>query len=221
MRRAAGGGRRREGPAGRGPRRAKLPPRPRSGNVAAPVAQRPPALQAEDRPGTQRRRRPPSMDALLSAADTRELLDRYGREAVKDALRAAIADGETEAGRLAEEAAGRLERRFAPSLKPVINATGVLLHTNLGRAPLSPAACAAVAQIAPGYSTLELDSESGGRGRRQDHVRASARKLFGCEDVIAVNNNASAIFLALCVLARGRRVLVSRGELVAIGGSFK
>jgi L-seryl-tRNA(Ser) seleniumtransferase len=161
------------------------------------------------------------MDSLLSASKTRSLLDLYGREAVKDAFRAAIAEGETDAGRLPEQAARRLQRRFAPSLKPVVNATGVLLHTNLGRAPLSVAACAALSRIAPGYSTLELDAESGGRGRRQDHVRASARKLFGCEDAIAVNNNASAVFLALCALARGRRVLVSRGELVAIGGSFK
>jgi L-seryl-tRNA(Ser) seleniumtransferase len=161
------------------------------------------------------------MDSLLSAAPAKELLARYGREAVKGALRAAIADGTTDAALLVTQAAHRLEHRFAPSLKPVINATGVLLHTNLGRAPLSPEACAALARIAPGYSTLELDCESGGRGRRQDHVRGTARQLFGCEDAIAVNNNASAVFLALCALARGRRVLVSRGELVAIGGSFK
>ncbi len=161
------------------------------------------------------------MDTLLSAPGTQGILALYGREAVKDALREAIAGGRTAARELEAEAVRSLECRFAPSLKPVINATGVLLHTNLGRAPLSAAACEALARIAPGYSTVELDPESGGRGRRQDHVRAAARALFGCEDAIAVNNNASAVFLALSALARGRRVLVSRGELVAIGGSFK
>src|SRR5262249_5059062 len=111
--------------------------------------------------------------------------------------------------------------RFRSTLRPMINATGVLLHTNLGRAPLSSEARAAIDENAAGYSTLEYDPESGGRGRRQDHVRQLARDLFGSEDAIVLNNNASAVFLALCALARGRRVVVSRGELVAIGGSFK
>ncbi|HEY6051654.1 MAG TPA: L-seryl-tRNA(Sec) selenium transferase, partial [Thermoanaerobaculia bacterium] len=99
--------------------------------------------------------------------------------------------------------------------------TGVLLHTNLGRAPLSEPAQRAVEDVAAGYSTVEYDPATGGRGRRQDHVRGAARDLFGCEDALAVNNNASAVFLALSALARGRRVLISRGELVAIGGSFQ
>jgi L-seryl-tRNA(Ser) seleniumtransferase len=97
----------------------------------------------------------------------------------------------------------------------------VLLHTNLGRAPLSAGARAAVEDAAAGYSTVEYDAATGGRGKRQDHVRDLARDLFRCEDALAVNNNASAVFLALCALARGRRVLISRGELVAIGGSFQ
>jgi L-seryl-tRNA(Ser) seleniumtransferase len=161
------------------------------------------------------------MDSLLGEAKTAPLLELYGREAVKEELRHAMEQGETLAEALIEETASSLALRFSPSLKPAINATGVLLHTNLGRAPLSAAAREALDRIAAGYSTLEYDVRTGERGRRQDHVRRAACELFGCEDAIAVNNNASAVFLALCALARGRRVLVSRGELVAIGGSFK
>ena len=171
--------------------------------------------------GVEREARPESMDALLSRADAAPLLDRYGRDAVKRELRAAIAAGEVLSERLVAAAAEALARRFAPTLSPVINATGVLLHTNLGRAPLSLAAKKAMDGIASGYSTLEYDLATGERGRRQEHVRAAAVHLFGCEDAIAVNNNASAVFLALAALAAGRRVLVSRGELVAIGGSFR
>ncbi len=161
------------------------------------------------------------MDSLLSEPAAAQLLTRYGRDAVKEEIRAAIAEGEADPAALIERAGHRLAGRFASTLKPAINATGVLLHTNLGRAPLSRAACDALERIASGYSTLELDGETGHRGRRQDHVRQAARALFGCQDAMAVNNNASAVFLALSSLARGRRVLVSRGELVAIGGSFK
>jgi L-seryl-tRNA(Ser) seleniumtransferase len=164
---------------------------------------------------------PPSMDSLLSSPPTAALIDQYGREAVKEELRRAIAEGETRASPLIARAGQLLARRFAPTLRRAINATGVLLHTNLGRAPLERTAREALDRISAGYSTLEFDPESGERGRRQDHVRQAARDLFACGDAIAVNNNASALFLALSALARGRRVLVSRGELVAIGGSFK
>ena len=102
-----------------------------------------------------------------------------------------------------------------------VNGTGVLLHTNLGRAPLPAVARAALLEAARGYSTVEYDPARGTRGKRQDHVRDLARGLFACADALAVNNNAAAVLLALAALARGRSVLVSRGELVAIGGSFK
>lgn len=161
------------------------------------------------------------MDSLLGRSDAAPLIERYGREAVKRELRGAIASGEIAAERLVEVAAGALGLRFAPTLTAAINATGVLLHTNLGRAPLSQTAQEAVARISSGYSTLEYDVETGERGRRQDHVREAVCDLFGCGGAIAVNNNASAVFLALSALAAGQRVLVSRGELVAIGGSFK
>jgi L-seryl-tRNA(Ser) seleniumtransferase len=161
------------------------------------------------------------MDSLLARPEASEPLGLYGREAVKEELRAAIAAGGTEPRELFGAARESLERRFAPTLVRAVNATGVLLHTNLGRAPLAEAAREAVTRIAAGYSTLEYDASEGRRGRRQDHVRRAARELFGAEDAIAVNNNAAAVFLALSALARGRAVLVSRGELVAIGGSFK
>lgn len=161
------------------------------------------------------------MDLLLTRPEAAEPLGLYGREAVKEELRRAIAAGETEPEALLALARVALLSRFAPTLVRAVNATGVLLHTNLGRAPSSEAAREAIARVASGYSTLEYDPATGQRGKRQDHVRRLVRELFGAEDAIAVNNNASAVFLALATLARGRAVLVSRGELVAIGGSFK
>jgi len=161
------------------------------------------------------------MDALLRETGAAPLLDRYGREAVKEELRRAVSGGRTNPAELIESAAAALGARFAPSLVRVVNATGVLLHTNLGRAPLPGPARDAIDAVAQGYSALEFDPAEGGRGKRQDHVRFLARDLFGCDDALAVNNNASAVLLALAALARGREVLVSRGELVAIGGSFQ
>jgi len=164
---------------------------------------------------------PPSIDALLREDAAREPLQRYGREAVKEQLRRSIAAGVVEPQALWRSASDALAARFAPTLVRAVNATGVLLHTNLGRAPLSEEARAAATEAAAGYSTVEYDLQTGDRGKRQDHVRSLVRDVFGCEDAIAVNNNASAVMLALAAFARGRSVLVSRGELVAIGGSFR
>jgi len=161
------------------------------------------------------------MDALLCSPEGERLTAAYGREAVKEELRKAIAAGETGPDALADRAGKTLERRFAPTLCRVLNGTGVLLHTNLGRAPLGADARAALLGVLPGYASVEFDAPSGGRGQRQDHVREAARDLFGAEDALAVNNNAAAVFLSLAALARGRAVLISRGELVSIGGSFK
>lgn len=161
------------------------------------------------------------MDALLSTNEATRLSAAYGRETLKEELRRAIAAGEVVADPLLARAGEALASRFAPTLKRVLNGTGVLLHTNLGRAVLGEDARAALEEALPGYCSVEFDAETGGRGRRQDHVRKAARGLFGAEDALAVNNNASAVFLALAALARGRPVVVSRGELVAIGGSFK
>jgi L-seryl-tRNA(Ser) seleniumtransferase len=161
------------------------------------------------------------MDALLKADGAAESLALYGREAVKEELRRGMSGGETRAEALWEGAREALGRRFAPTLVRAVNGTGVLLHTNLGRAPLPAAARAALLEVSAGYATVEYDPARGVRGKRQDHIRALTRDLFACGDALAVNNNAAAVLLALAALARGRSVLVSRGELVAIGGSFK
>jgi L-seryl-tRNA(Ser) seleniumtransferase len=116
------------------------------------------------------------------------------------------------------ESAARLARG---SLRPVVNATGVILHTNLGRAPLAPAAAQAAAHIGAGYSNLELELERGGRGSRQAHIEPLLCDLTGAEAAIAVNNNAAAVLLALAATASGREVVISRGQLVEIGGSFR
>ncbi len=166
--------------------------------------------------------RPPSMDSLLSSGLAQEPLRLYGRTAVKEELRRAIEGGRFDRPEaLIEAAKEALARRFAPTLAPAVNATGVLLHTNLGRAPLGEPAREALRAVAAGYSTLEYEAATGRRGKRQDHVRPLVRDVFGVPDGLAVNNNAAALLLALTALARGRQVLVSRGELVAIGGSFK
>lgn len=115
----------------------------------------------------------------------------------------------------------RVRRRRAPHQRRLVNATGVVLHTNLGRAPLSARAAAAVAVAAEGYCNLELDLATGARGERLDGVRPLLRQLTGAEDAIAVNNNAAAVLLVLTALARGKQVVCSRGELVEIGGSFR
>ena len=164
---------------------------------------------------------PPSMDALLKAGPAAENLALYGREAVKQELRRAMSGGDVRSEAIWKKASESLARRFAPTLVRAINATGVLLHTNLGRAPLPAPSRAAILEVSAGYATVEYDAARGARGKRQDHVRALARDLFACGDALAVNNNAAAVLLALSALARDRSVLVSRGELVAIGGSFK
>jgi L-seryl-tRNA(Ser) seleniumtransferase len=110
---------------------------------------------------------------------------------------------------------------FRPSLQAVINATGIILHTNLGRAPLAASAVARVAEIARGYSSLEYDLDRGARGRRDVHAEALLRRVTGAEAAVVVNNNAAATLLVLAALAAGREVIVSRGELVEIGGGFR
>jgi len=161
------------------------------------------------------------MDSLLTSEAAADAIRLFGRETLKQELRRAIARGHVSPEALIASARDALSRHFSPSLTRAINATGVLLHTNLGRAPLCPEAREALREVSGGYSTLEYDAEKGERGKRQDHVRALACDLFGAPGALAVNNNAAALLLAMTALARGRRVLVSRGELVAIGGSFK
>jgi L-seryl-tRNA(Ser) seleniumtransferase len=174
---------------------------------------------------TDRRRALPSVDRLLLQPEIRELLRTVPRIAVVDAVRESLAAARTRrAGppdSWAADVRERLAERGKPSLRPVLNATGVVLHTNLGRAPLAPAAVAAMAEVGGGYSNLEFDLDSGARGSRSDHCRAPLRAMTGAEDALAVNNAAGALLLALGALAAGREVLISRGELIEIGGSFR
>ncbi len=175
-------------------------------------------------------RKLPSVDKLLQADAVAGLVERHGRNLTLDALRAAIDDARQailsgEPARAAEtliaETARRLVADVRPSLYPVINATGVIIHTNLGRAPLSERACRAMAQVAAGYSNLEYDIQAGERGSRYVHAAELLRRLTGAEDALVVNNNASAVLLTLTALAKGREVLISRGQLVEIGGGFR
>ena len=180
----------------------------------------------------------PSIDQLLQRNAIQALVADYGRSATinalrqaTDALRASLADADHTsttspepagvAARLEQAAQRQLERLAALSLQPVINATGVILHTNLGRAPLSEAAVRAVANSAAGFVNLEFDLDTGTRGHRDSHVEALLRHLTGADAAIVVNNNAAATLLLLAALASGRDVLVSRGELVEIGGGFR
>src|SRR3954470_6889798 len=140
------------------------------------------------------------------------------RETIEAARQAVLGGGPLlSEEELAVAAAERLARLSRPSLRRVVNASGVVLHTNLGRAPLAPAAVAQVTALAAGYSNLEYDLASGARGSRGAHVEDLLRELSGAEAAPAVNNNAAAVMLALAALAGDGEVLVSRGELVEIG----
>jgi len=141
------------------------------------------------------------------------------REALAHA-REEIAAG-VDPGDLTERVLELAAAHVAPSLRRAINATGVVLHTNLGRAPLATAALERVREVAAGYSNLEYDLATGSRGSRQDHLAALLRRLTGAEDALVVNNNAAAVLLALAALAEGREVVVSRGELIEIGDGFR
>jgi L-seryl-tRNA(Ser) seleniumtransferase len=165
------------------------------------------------------------VERLLQEPSISRLLDSTPRTVVVAAAREAVAMARTGRGLVpadwsaeVAERAGRIARR---SLQPVLNATGVVLHTNLGRAPLAQAALDAVAAVAAGYSALEFDLEAGVRGSRTDHGRRLLAELTGAEDALVVNNAASALILALNTVADGMEVVISRGELVEIGGSFR
>jgi len=175
-------------------------------------------------------RRLPSVDALLQQPAVAALVDRQGRDAVVTAARLAleavrreILNGAPYPGDAALLA--RLDRTLdeivEPSLVPVINATGVILHTNLGRAPLSEEVLAAMRRAGEGYSNLEFDLASGRRGSRYVHAEELLCRLTNAEAALLVNNNAGAVLLVLAALAQGRGVVISRGQLVEIGGGFR
>jgi L-seryl-tRNA(Ser) seleniumtransferase len=141
--------------------------------------------------------------------------------AVIDARRTALAAGDAPTEDLEHAARGWLALAEQPSLRGVVNATGVIVHTNLGRAPLAPVAAEAAARAGQGYSNLEYDLERGERGSRQVHAEELLRELTGAEAALVVNNCAAAVLLAAAALAAGRELVVSRGQLVEIGGSFR
>jgi L-seryl-tRNA(Ser) seleniumtransferase len=174
------------------------------------------------------RRALPSVGTLLESDALRALLEAEPRglvtSAVRDAIEVArrdLAAAPASESAWADAIARALADRQRPSLRPVINATGVVLHTNLGRAPLAAVARDAVLAISEGFSNLEYDLDAGTRGSRHAHAVPLLRELTGAEDAMVVNNCAAALVLALDVLSRGRETIVSRGELVEIGGSFR
>jgi len=180
------------------------------------------------------RRAIPSIEQLRQRPGVQRLTLQFGHEAVVDALRAAAAAWRTRlaieadapaedglAAALEREAAQSLAEVVAPSLRPVINATGVIIHTNLGRAPLSAAAIDRLRTLGAGYSNLEFDLDTGSRGSRATHAEALLCRVTGAEAAVVVNNCAAATLLVLSAIARGREVLVSRAELVEIGGGFR
>ena len=187
----------------------------------------------------QKLRNLPSIDALLHRASLQTLLANKGREAVRERLREILDEMRTEFRQqitshnngnssvvdLSVEVEQRLNQRFTDRQQKltqrVINATGVVLHTNLGRAPLSQPALQAINQVASGYCNLEFDLATGARGKRGSGLEAMLRDLLGSEAAAVVNNCAAAVYLTLNTLAEGGEVLVSRGELIEIGGSFR
>ncbi|HQV94674.1 MAG TPA: L-seryl-tRNA(Sec) selenium transferase [Anaerolineales bacterium] len=172
----------------------------------------------------------PSVDQLLHHAD--DLLNRFGRPLTLDALRLTLdeararikRDGETASpspASILASAESHLAAWTTPSLAPVINATGVVLHTNLGRAPLSESTIQAMNAVAANYSNLEFDLGTGKRGSRLIHAESVLQKLLGVESALVVNNNASAVLLVLSALANKKRVVIPRSQLVEIGGGFR
>jgi L-seryl-tRNA(Ser) seleniumtransferase len=175
-------------------------------------------------------RKLPSVDRLLQTETLQGLIEENSHDLVVDAARQAL--DEARAGIMAgqpcpdlptlvEAVNGHVAQVVRPTLRPLINATGVIIHTNLGRAPLSDAAMAAMRDVGRGYSNLEYDMEAGRRGSRYVHAEALLCRLTGAEAALVVNNNAGAVLLILSALARGREAIVSRGQLVEIGGGFR
>ena len=172
----------------------------------------------------------PAVDLLMRDAPMHDLIIRYGRMATVDACRAVL-DEYRETIRkggdapmpalLHDDIRVRVESMMRPTLYPVINATGVILHTNLGRAPLSPATLKAMQDIGGVYTNLEYDVAGGERGSRYVHTTRLLTRLTGAEDALVVNNCAAALMLCLAAMARGREVVISRGQLVEIGGGFR
>ena len=174
----------------------------------------------------------PSVDALLHLPRSSFLESSFGRPMTLEALRTVLENTRTkilngeldhvpEADELLGQTENWLDRFFSPTLYPLINASGVIVHTNLGRAPLSQAALSSIKAVSQGYSNLEYDTSIGGRGSRTSHASKLVKHTTGAEDALVVNNNAAAVLLMLTGLCSGREVIISRGQLVEIGGGFR
>ena len=172
----------------------------------------------------------PSVDELLNSSSGQQLVQRYSRSMALRFVRASIAQARAQIRQGAQcpssdelllAAEHMLKESQRPNLQPVINATGVIINTNLGRSPLSQDALQAVQRVAGGYTNLEYELEAGERGSRHSHVSALLCELTGAEAALVTNNNAAAVLLALSTLAAGREVIISRGQLVEIGGGFR
>lgn len=173
----------------------------------------------------------PAVDRLLNEPALRALANCVPHVLLVEAAQQSVAELRREvlAGQapdlspaaVADRAAALARIKTEPALRPVLNATGTLLHTNLGRAPLAPAALAAAAAVSRGYSNLEFDLASGERGHRYSHIEELLLRLTGAEAATVVNNNAGAVLLALTALAKGKEAIVSRGEMIEIGGAFR
>lgn len=176
----------------------------------------------------------PKVDVLLEDMKIKEAIETFDRDTVMDAIREEIDSVRTlirecdEEEKIRNEIEGlvlhivqRVKKMHTPDMRPVINGTGTILHTNLGRAPISREHLARIAEVACGYSNLEYDLEAGKRGERYSHFEKLLCKITGAEAAMAVNNNASAVMLILSSMAKGGEVIVSRGELVEIGGKFR
>ena len=174
----------------------------------------------------------PSVETLLQTPYAKQLIGKYGRPLTLSAIREVLAGIRTnfasqsdrkipESKTILENAKHLLKSYTQPTLLPVINATGVVLHTNLGRAPLSPSAIQAMQVVAQGYSNLEFDLSIGKRGSRLIHAEKILKILLGTQAALVVNNNASAVMLAFSALAARKRVIISRSQLIEIGGGFR
>ncbi len=168
----------------------------------------------------------PSVERILSSKPFAALVSEYGRERVKEAVAEHLATlrahrGEYDETEARAAAAASLAAATGSTLQRTINGSGVLIHTNLGRAPIDAAIWAEAADIVTGYTNLEFDLEDGGRGARDEHLTTLCHSLFGCEAAVLTNNNAAATMLVLAATASGKEVVVSRGELVEIGGAFR
>ena len=181
--------------------------------------------------GQEALRQLPSVDRLLQAPAGAALQKQYGRDLLLTAIREALATARDQLrnGRrgaptddeLLDEARDWLDLLLYPTLRPVINASGVIVHTNLGRAPLAADVVEAISAVARGYATLEFDVDSGRRGSRAVHARSLLQQITGAESALAVNNAAAAVLLMLTALCQGKEVIISRGQLIEIGGGFR